>query len=281
MMVEVWKDIPNYEGCYQVSNLGNVKSVERVIMSGYNHHVKRVVPEKMVKLYSCKRSSKVVARVMHNSQCITFDVNALVTQLFPKESPQLTLDLTPKMNQNDFSKEIMSIVNDWDSFTPAQIKSKLSDLANTEFEQKEVGVSMDQIQSLKEQVMSVFDSFTNTKSSLTTQTAEEFVKTNIEEGLESKDDEVWLPVKGTDDKYFVSNYGGFKYTDGKKFFYPKGYKTKSARMVCVKYKGNKTLNKNLSQLVLNTFNNTNITRRHVFYKNGNHHDCALSNISWK
>ena len=25
--VEVWKDIPNYEGLYQVSNLGNVRSL--------------------------------------------------------------------------------------------------------------------------------------------------------------------------------------------------------------------------------------------------------------
>lgn len=27
-MKEIWKDIPNYEGLYQVSNLGNVKSVK-------------------------------------------------------------------------------------------------------------------------------------------------------------------------------------------------------------------------------------------------------------
>ena len=175
----------------------------------------------------------------------------------------------------------MSIVNDWDSFTPAQIKSKLSDLANTEFEQKEVGVSMEQIQSLKKQVMNVFDSFTNTKPSLTTQTSEEYVKSNIEASLLFKKDEVWKPIKGTDDKYFVSNYGGFKYTDGKKFIYPKGYKSKTAKLVSVRYKNKKILNKNLGQLVLNTFNNTNITRRHVLYKNGNHHDCALSNISWK
>ncbi len=28
---EIWKDIPDYEGYYQVSNLGNVKSIERII----------------------------------------------------------------------------------------------------------------------------------------------------------------------------------------------------------------------------------------------------------
>ena len=30
-MKEVWKDIKNYEGLYQVSNLGRVKSLDRVV----------------------------------------------------------------------------------------------------------------------------------------------------------------------------------------------------------------------------------------------------------
>lgn len=30
-MVEAWRDIPNYEGLYQVSDLGRVKSLERTV----------------------------------------------------------------------------------------------------------------------------------------------------------------------------------------------------------------------------------------------------------
>lgn len=30
-MVEIWKDIKDYEGLYQVSNLGNVKSKRKVL----------------------------------------------------------------------------------------------------------------------------------------------------------------------------------------------------------------------------------------------------------
>lgn len=41
--MEVWKDIPGYEGQYQVSNLGRVKSVERTSSRG-NH-----LPEKTLK----------------------------------------------------------------------------------------------------------------------------------------------------------------------------------------------------------------------------------------
>ena len=29
MNKEIWKDIPNYEGLYQASNLGNIKSLKR------------------------------------------------------------------------------------------------------------------------------------------------------------------------------------------------------------------------------------------------------------
>ena len=33
-MEEIWKDIKGYEGCYQVSNLGRVKSLSRPIHRG-------------------------------------------------------------------------------------------------------------------------------------------------------------------------------------------------------------------------------------------------------
>ena len=33
-MEEIWKDIKEYEGSYQVSNLGRIKSLDRIIKSG-------------------------------------------------------------------------------------------------------------------------------------------------------------------------------------------------------------------------------------------------------
>ena len=41
-MIEIWKDVVGYEGLYRVSNIGNVKTVGRVIKhiedsSGYMH----------------------------------------------------------------------------------------------------------------------------------------------------------------------------------------------------------------------------------------------------
>ena len=43
---EVWKDIPNYEGLYQVSNLGRVKMMSRVVMANKS---KRKISEHIIK----------------------------------------------------------------------------------------------------------------------------------------------------------------------------------------------------------------------------------------
>ena len=34
MEKEIWKDIPDYEGIYQVSNLGRIKSLDRYVKRG-------------------------------------------------------------------------------------------------------------------------------------------------------------------------------------------------------------------------------------------------------
>jgi len=38
-MTEIWKDIIGYEGMYQISNLGNVKSLDRIIWNGHVNHL--------------------------------------------------------------------------------------------------------------------------------------------------------------------------------------------------------------------------------------------------
>lgn len=41
MEKEIWKDIPNYEGIYQVSNLGNFKSYERIVFFGKTKTIRK------------------------------------------------------------------------------------------------------------------------------------------------------------------------------------------------------------------------------------------------
>jgi hypothetical protein len=46
MQEEIWKDIPDYEGLYQVSNIGNVKSLPRRINNGKSFYISK---EKILK----------------------------------------------------------------------------------------------------------------------------------------------------------------------------------------------------------------------------------------
>jgi len=46
MQKEIWKDIPDYEGLYQASNLGRVKSLKREVYS-YNGY--RIIKERILK----------------------------------------------------------------------------------------------------------------------------------------------------------------------------------------------------------------------------------------
>ena len=46
-MKEIWKDIPEYEGLYQASNLGKIKSLKRITKKEYRNN--RIVKERIMK----------------------------------------------------------------------------------------------------------------------------------------------------------------------------------------------------------------------------------------
>lgn len=48
---EIWRDVKGYEGKYQVSNFGRVKSLARQVWNG---HVWWTQPEKVLKPYVCR-----------------------------------------------------------------------------------------------------------------------------------------------------------------------------------------------------------------------------------
>ena len=49
-MEEIWKDVPGYEGFYQVSNLGRVKSMRRIIYAGNGaNHTSQTINERILR----------------------------------------------------------------------------------------------------------------------------------------------------------------------------------------------------------------------------------------
>lgn len=83
-MTEVWKDIPGYEGRYQVSNLGRVKSLPRVVerknvLCGGVSQVR--IPEKILKPQAHKTSGHLEVK-LGNSPAKHARVHRLVAEAF-------------------------------------------------------------------------------------------------------------------------------------------------------------------------------------------------------
>lgn len=91
-MIEIWKNIVGYEGLYQVSNWGRVKSLDRVDRFG------RVVFEKIL-TGGCKNGYFVVNLCKDGKQKC-FYVHRLVAQAF-----MFNPDNLPQVNHKDENKE--------------------------------------------------------------------------------------------------------------------------------------------------------------------------------
>lgn len=88
---EVWKDIPNCEGLYQVSNFGNVKSLGRYVRVSDKLGGRRKKKECLLKIEVCKNG---YLRVSLNKDCSRkhFLVHRLVAEAFipnPQNMPQI------------------------------------------------------------------------------------------------------------------------------------------------------------------------------------------------
>ena len=84
-MEEIWRDIKGYEGLYQVSNLGRIKSLAR------NIHLPtctKFISEKILNLCTCKLKGYIKITLMRKS----FKVHRLLAQAFipnPENKPQI------------------------------------------------------------------------------------------------------------------------------------------------------------------------------------------------
>ena len=87
-MEEIWKDVENYEGLFQVSNFGRVRSMNKILelCDGRVRRVKgKILKTSIIRGYEC-------ITFYHNNKSKTFKVHRLVAQAFipnPKDFPQV------------------------------------------------------------------------------------------------------------------------------------------------------------------------------------------------
>ena len=84
MEKEIWKDIPGYEGYYQVSSLGRVKSLERVV--GHTRHGEYTLKGKIRKL-SLNTQGYLIVRLSNGGIVKTIKVHKLVAMAFLNHEP--------------------------------------------------------------------------------------------------------------------------------------------------------------------------------------------------
>jgi hypothetical protein len=86
--IEVWKDVPEYKGLYQVSNLGRVKSLDRIVINGGKRNK---LKSKLLKP-SCSGNGYPSVNFWMNRKYKTKLVHRLVAILFienPKNKPHI------------------------------------------------------------------------------------------------------------------------------------------------------------------------------------------------
>jgi hypothetical protein len=108
-MEEIWKDIVGYEGIYQVSNLGEVKSLSRIVDRG-------LLPNRFQKERILKKSINAqgyyVVNLTKKSKQKVHTVHSLVAMCFIGERNGLD---TNHMDWNTFQEEKIRVMENQES----------------------------------------------------------------------------------------------------------------------------------------------------------------------
>lgn len=83
---EQWRKIPGYESCYEVSDMGRIRSIPRYVT--YKTGGKRFYPSRIRKTQISQPDGYPVVNLLSNSDRKTFKVHRLVLEVFSGECPE-------------------------------------------------------------------------------------------------------------------------------------------------------------------------------------------------
>lgn len=101
-MEEIWKDIKGYEGIYQVSNLGNVRSLDRCVNCGIKNNSNVIRKGKLIK-QNQNLHNYLQVHLSKKNKAKMITVHRLVAEAFlpnPNNLPQINHIDGDKLNNN-------------------------------------------------------------------------------------------------------------------------------------------------------------------------------------
>lgn len=101
-MRETWKDVPGYEGLYQVSNLGRVKSLRRKINSGLKYSGYKTIPDTILKPSKDKDGYNHVVLWVHNKPTTRRVCRLVATTYIPNPNNYPFVNHKDENKTNDF-----------------------------------------------------------------------------------------------------------------------------------------------------------------------------------
>ena len=104
MLVEEWKDINGFEGFYQISTMGRVRSLDRVVHCGYGKCRKE--RGRLLKLAICKSNGYFIVVLRRDNKPKTCLVHRLVADAFILNTNDL-----PEVNHKDENKLNNNVTN--------------------------------------------------------------------------------------------------------------------------------------------------------------------------
>lgn len=106
MEEEIWKDIPDYEGLYQVSNFGNIKSLKRYVKHTDNNL--KLIKERICKPLSNKKYYAVA--LSKNGKYKQVYIHKLVAICFLNHKPDKTNKIVvDHINNNSFDNTLKNL----------------------------------------------------------------------------------------------------------------------------------------------------------------------------
>lgn len=106
MQEEIWKDVIGYEGLYQVSNLGRVKSLSKIKLNKGKYPFKT---KDIILKHSLDGGGYAFVKIFNNTSKLTYKVHQLVAMTFLNHKPCGMKLIIDHINENKIDNRVENL----------------------------------------------------------------------------------------------------------------------------------------------------------------------------